>query len=133
MARCGSARHRPRGPAARARPCAPITPGAAMANATILITGGCGFFGTWIIRRLLDDGDHPVVMDLKANPARWRLLMTDQEIAALPFHALAIDDTAAVTALVGAVRPQAIIHLAGLQVPSCRSDPVGGARVNVIG
>lgn len=27
----------------------------------------------------------------------------------------------------------AIIHLAGLQVPFCAADPVGGARVNVIG
>jgi nucleoside-diphosphate-sugar epimerase len=104
-----------------------------MANATILITGGCGFFGTWIIRRLLDDGDRPVVADLARNTARWRLLLDDREIAALPFHALAIEDTAAVAALVGSVRPRAIIHLAGLQVPSCRSDPVGGARVNVLG
>ena len=63
-----------------------------MANATILITGGCGFFGSWIIRRLLDDGDRPVVADLTRNTARWRLLLTDQEIAALPFHGLAIDD-----------------------------------------
>ncbi len=104
-----------------------------MVNAPILITGGCGFFGSWIIRRLLDDGERPVVTDLARNPARWRLLLSEQEIAALPFHALAIDDTAAVAELVRAVDPQAIIHLAGLQVPSCRSDPVAGARVNVIG
>jgi len=31
------------------------------------------------------------------------------------------------------VRPCAIIHLAALQVPFCKADPVAGAKVNVVG
>jgi FlaA1/EpsC-like NDP-sugar epimerase len=31
------------------------------------------------------------------------------------------------------VKPHAIIHLAGLQIPTCRANPVLGATVNVIG
>ena len=31
------------------------------------------------------------------------------------------------------VQPTAIIHLAGLQIPTCKANPVLGARVNVIG
>lgn len=104
-----------------------------MANQKILITGGCGFFGTWIIRRLLDDGDHPVVLDLARTTARWEMVLSHAEIAALPFHRLRIDDTDAVLALVRAEKPDAIIHLAGLQVPTCRADPLAGARVNVLG
>ena len=100
---------------------------------TILITGGCGFFGTWIIRRLLDDGDRPVVMDLAHNPKRWAILLSPEEIARVEFHAAPIDDTAAVLALVERIAPDAIIHLAGLQVPTCRENPLAGARVNVLG
>jgi len=32
-----------------------------------------------------------------------------------------------------AVRPCAVIHLAALQVPFCKADPVAGAKVNVVG
>jgi nucleoside-diphosphate-sugar epimerase len=31
------------------------------------------------------------------------------------------------------VRPCAVIHLAALQVPFCKADPVAGAKVNVVG
>ena len=31
------------------------------------------------------------------------------------------------------VKPDAIIHMAGLQVPVCRENPVLGAKVNVLG
>jgi nucleoside-diphosphate-sugar epimerase len=31
------------------------------------------------------------------------------------------------------LRPDGIIHLAALQVPTCKANPVLGARVNVIG
>ncbi len=100
---------------------------------TILITGGCGFFGTWIIRRLLDDGDRPVVMDLASNTKRWAILLSPEEIPRIEFHAAPIDDSAAVLALVERIAPDAIIHLAGLQVPTCRDNPLAGARVNVLG
>lgn len=43
-----------------------------------------------------------------------------------------VDEDAFVTTIVSAA-PDAIIHLAGLQVPTCRANPVLGARVNVIG
>jgi nucleoside-diphosphate-sugar epimerase len=99
----------------------------------ILITGGCGFFGTWIIRRLLDDGDQPVVLDMARTTKRWEMILSPAEIARVPFHAIGIDDTEAVLALVAAEKPDAIIHLAALQVPTCRDNPLAGARVNVIG
>jgi nucleoside-diphosphate-sugar epimerase len=104
-----------------------------MADQKILITGGCGFFGTWLLRRLLDDGDRPVVMDLARNTKRWEMVLSPAEVAAVPFHAGRIDDTEAFLALAMAEQPDAIIHLAGLQVPTCRTDPLAGAKVNVIG
>ena len=99
----------------------------------ILITGGCGFFGSWIIKRLLDDGDQPVVLDLAKNTKRWEMILSPEEIARVPFHSVKIDDTDAVMAVVAAEKPDAIIHLAALQVPTCRDNPLAGAKVNVIG
>src|SRR4051812_30372908 len=100
---------------------------------TILITGGCGFFGTWLIRRLLDDGDRPVVLDVAKVTKRWEMVMSAEEIATIPFHQVKIDDTDAVLALVPKVNPDAITPLAALQVPPCRDNPLAGAKVNVIG
>ncbi len=99
----------------------------------ILITGGCGFFGTWIIKRLLDDGDHPIVLDVAKTTKRWEMIMSAEEIARIPFHQGQIDDTDAVLALCAKEKPDAIIHLAALQVPTCRDKPLAGAKVNVIG
>ncbi|MGD0090962.1 MAG: SDR family oxidoreductase [Planctomycetota bacterium] len=101
--------------------------------ARFLITGGCGFFGTWIIRRLLDDGDDVLVFDAQRNTARWALVLSPAEIARLPFVAGKIEDTESFIETARQAAPDALIHLAGLQVPACRENPVLGARVNVLG
>jgi nucleoside-diphosphate-sugar epimerase len=97
------------------------------------ITGGCGFFGAWIIRQLLADGERVTVLDLQRETKRWRMIMSADEIARIGFHVSRIDDTQAVLDIVRSDPPDAIIHLAGLQVPTCRENPVAGALVNVVG
>jgi nucleoside-diphosphate-sugar epimerase len=101
--------------------------------AKFLVTGGCGFFGTWIVRRLVDDGDSVTVFDLQRNTKRWEMILTPAEIERIPFIAGGVDETRAFSAAVQETAPDAIIHLAGLMLPACREDPVAGARVNVIG
>jgi nucleoside-diphosphate-sugar epimerase len=44
-----------------------------------------------------------------------------------------IADTHAVAEVVAAHEVRAIIHLAALQVPFCKADPVAGAKANVVG
>jgi len=99
----------------------------------VFITGGCGFFGTWIIKRLLDDGDRVTVFDVQRNTKRWEMILSPAEIERVTFRAGKIDETDAFIATVKESAPDAIIHLAGLQVPTCRENPVMGAKVNVIG
>ena len=98
----------------------------------VLVTGGCGFFGAWIVKRLLDDGDRVTVADVALFTARWEMLMSKEEIARVAFVQANVDEPSFVDAVVAAA-PDAIIHLAGLQMPTCRADPVKGAKVNVIG
>lgn len=98
----------------------------------IFVTGGCGFFGAWIIKRLLDDGDQVVVFDAVLFTKRWEMLMTQDEIAKIKFIQGKVDEDGFVNTIVDEA-PDAIIHLAGLQVPTCREHPILGAKVNVIG
>ena len=98
----------------------------------VLVTGGCGFFGAAIVKRLLEDGDAVTVFDVELLTKRWEAVMGAEQIAAVRFVQGKVDEPGFVAAVVAAA-PDAIIHLAGLQMPTCRANPVLGAMVNVIG
>lgn len=99
----------------------------------VLLTGGYGCIGSWIVRRLLDQGDQVWIFDLKADLHRLRLLLEDQEIERVPFIQGDVSDVEALKRAITSGSITHVIHLAGLQVPVCRADPLLGARVNVLG
>jgi nucleoside-diphosphate-sugar epimerase len=99
----------------------------------VLLTGGYGCIGSWIIRNLLDRGDQVYVYDLKEDTHRLRLILDQRLITQARFISGDVTD---VSALGNAILDNGIthvIHLAGLQVPVCKADPILGAKVNVIG
>jgi nucleoside-diphosphate-sugar epimerase len=99
----------------------------------VLLTGGYGCIGCWIVRNLLERGDQVWVYDLKEDTRRLRqVLRTDQ----LDWIDFVQGDVTDVGRLIEVLRHHSIthvIHLAGLQVPVCRADPLLGAKVNVLG
>ena len=75
----------------------------------------------------------PVALErLLASDHRLRNLVGDSP-AGLIRDPLDITDADAVMACFERHQPTHVIHLAALQVPFCKADPVGGARVNVVG
>ncbi|HEY8504878.1 MAG TPA: NAD(P)-dependent oxidoreductase [Gemmataceae bacterium] len=99
----------------------------------VLITGGYGFIGAWIIRNLLGRGDKVFVYDLKEDPRRLRLILPEERLGEVTFVPGDVTD---LPGLQGAIERHGIthlVHLAGLQVPFCKADPILGAKVNVIG
>lgn len=101
--------------------------------AHVLVTGGCGFIGAWILRRLFDDGHRATVWDLEKITRRWEMVLSPAEIERVAFQSVRIDDAEAVKQELAKLAPDAVIHLAGLQVPTCKANPLLGARVNVLG
>jgi nucleoside-diphosphate-sugar epimerase len=99
----------------------------------VLITGAGGCIGSWATALLVRAGVPVVVYDLSDDKRRPRLLMTDDQLAKVTWVTGDIADTAAVSAVVADHGVRAIIHLAALQVPFCKADPVAGARANVVG
>lgn len=100
----------------------------------VLVTGAGGCIGAWVLWQLHDAGFVPVGFDLSDNRRRPALLRDDaHEADALLWETGDISDTARVAEVVQTHQPLAIIHLAALQVPFCKADPPGGARVNVLG
>jgi nucleoside-diphosphate-sugar epimerase len=99
----------------------------------VLITGGYGFIGAWIIRELLSRGDQVWVYDLKEDARRLKLILPEAEVAKATFVQGDVTDFKSLSAAIARHNITHVIHLAGLQVPTCRADPLLGAKVNVLG
>jgi len=102
-------------------------------NGPVLVTGAGGCIGSWVLTLLSDAGVPVAAMDLTEDKRRPRLLMAESELSQVQWFTGDISDTAAVQGAVEKSGAKAIIHLAALQVPFCKADPLAGARVNVVG
>ena len=99
----------------------------------VLITGAGGCIGSWAMALLVNAGARVVVYDLSEDQRRPRLLLDEAQLAEVTWVAGDIADPAAVARVVSEHGVQSIIHLAALQVPFCKADPVAGAKANVLG
>src|SRR5262245_19410040 len=104
-----------------------------MSQPIYLVTGAHGFIGAWVVKRLLASNFKVVIFDKSPDPHRLRLIMDDDEVSRATFAAGDITDGEALSQIVERREITNIIHLAGLQVPTCRANPRLGAMVNVIG
>lgn len=104
-----------------------------MAAERFLVTGALGCIGAWSVKRLLDEGAGVWTYDLPGNPHRLKLIMGDDQLAKVNMVEGDITDQALFEKTVVDNGITHIIHLAGLQVPFVRADPVQGMRVNVVG
>jgi nucleoside-diphosphate-sugar epimerase len=102
-----------------------------MANAAtspVLVTGGLGAIGSWVVRRLVDEQRPFLVYDWRAD---FTLLPDLQDQITFVQGDLLDKDR-----LAGVVRDagvRCILHLAALMPPACEQDPALGYRVNLFG
>lgn len=100
---------------------------------SFFVTGGQGFIGAWIVRQLLAEGSRCVLFDLERDDRILEQVLEPDQLSGLE---RIYGDVAETKTLLGAVEKSEatrLIHLAGLQIPTCRSNPILGARVNVLG
>ena len=102
-------------------------------NEPVLVTGASGFLGSWIMARLIAEGRPVIAADLTDDRHRLDQLVPRQGQGRVQWQICDIADTKAVSALVAETKPDAIIHLAALQIPACRAAPPTGALINVVG
>jgi UDP-glucose 4-epimerase len=110
---------------------APASP-ASGSNPTVLVTGGCGFIGTWVVRELLGRGLRVVVLDAGERPARWERVI-GAESESVPLVRGSLLDRALLGRVFEELQVVNVIHLAALLTPACLADPWEGCRVNVLG
>jgi nucleoside-diphosphate-sugar epimerase len=96
----------------------------------VLITGGGGFLGAWIVRTLTARGIAVRVMELRDDRRIARAVLGEraETLDWMTGDVRRADDVRAVMRDCNCV-----IHLAGLLTPACQQDPLLGAAVNVAG
>jgi nucleoside-diphosphate-sugar epimerase len=99
----------------------------------VLLTGGYGCIGCWIARNLLERGDEVFVYDLREDTRRLRQVLPEEQASRVRFVPGDVTDPPGLRAALADHGITHLVHLAGLQVPTCRADPVLGAKVNVLG
>jgi len=99
---------------------------------SVLVTGGAGFVGSWVVRELLGRSHHSrvSVVDNFAN-GRAELLPTSDR---LTVHSVDLRDGAALAKVMATVQPDCVIHLAALHfIPYCNAHPAEALHVNTVG
>ena len=100
-------------------------------NKSVLITGAAGCIGAWTVKLLYEIGAKPVVYEITENRSRLDLAMKESDN--VTWELGDIIDFNRLTEVISSHDISAIIHLAALQVPFCKADPIGSTQVNVIG
>jgi nucleoside-diphosphate-sugar epimerase len=97
------------------------------------MTGGFGCIGSWVAKQLVDLGEEVWIFDLQEDTHRLDLIFERDERQRVHFVEGDVAEPESVRSAAERTGATHILHLAGLQTPTCRANPIWGARVNVIG
>jgi len=95
----------------------------------VLLTGGYGCIGSWIVRKLLERGDEAWIYDLKEDPRRMRQIMSGEQVRRATFVQGDVTDLAALKSAIQQHGITHVVHLAALQVPFVKANPPLGAII----
>jgi len=104
-----------------------------MKEERFLITGASGCIGAWTVRNLVRDGSLVATFNRSNDVHRLSLLLTPEEIQSIRFYRGDISNFSEVMRAFDDFQPTHVIHLAAMQLPFCKADPIQGALVNVVG
>jgi UDP-glucose 4-epimerase len=91
----------------------------------VLVTGGAGFIGSYLIPRLLDRGDEVVVFDVAPEPKALKSVM--DRIGYLRGD---LGSSADLYRAMMSCRPEGVFHLGAILAGPCEENPARGFKVN---
>ena len=53
---------------------------------TVLVTGGCGCLGSWIIKLLIENNDKVICLDTSKNLSRLKLILDEKSFKKIFFN-----------------------------------------------
>lgn len=104
-----------------------------MSDRPVLVTGGTGFIGSYVVRALLESGRSVVAYDVKELSAEARFVLGDRADE-VTVEQGSIDDWVRLLHVVREHRPVDVVHLATITHPVFLfTNPMPGVRVNFEG
>ncbi|MDQ1472366.1 MAG: UDP-glucose 4-epimerase [Bryobacterales bacterium] len=98
-----------------------------------LVTGAQGCIGSWVVRRLIEQGHEVVTFDVNESLARLEMISSPEIVAKADRRVGRIEETETVKKLIRDEEITHIVHLAAVLMPFCQKNPVQGGLINVIG
>lgn len=98
-----------------------------------LVTGAFGCIGAWTVKRLVAEGVPVWTYDLPGSGHRLKLIMDEGSLAKVNLVPGDITDFELFSKTVVDNQITHIVHLAGMQVPFVRANPILGMQVNAVG
>jgi len=98
-----------------------------------LITGAKGFIGAWIAKTLVESGNPLSIFDIDPGFQRLSSILGESQLKEINFIEGDVTKYADLDRAIAESGITHVLHLAGVQVPGCATDPLRGAMVNVIG
>jgi UDP-glucose 4-epimerase len=95
---------------------------------TVLVTGGLGAIGSWVLRELVGRGERPLVYDARAD-----MSLVPELVDAIDLRVGDILDLPQILRLGQEFGVERILHLAALMPPPAQANPYQGFRVNAGG
>lgn len=95
----------------------------------ILVTGGLGFIGSHLVKRLLNEGAEVFIIGWHGNKT-WRL---EEELKKVSIYEVDITDDIRVEKCVKDICPEIVFHLAAYGVNSEQKNYIKAANINILG
>jgi nucleoside-diphosphate-sugar epimerase len=103
------------------------------ADRPVLVTGGTGFIGSYVVKALLESGRRVIALDVRGYTPEGRLVL-DGRADEVIVEEGSVDDWARVLHVVKEHRPVDVVHLATITNPVYLfTNPMPGVRVNFLG
>jgi GDP-4-dehydro-6-deoxy-D-mannose reductase len=98
----------------------------------VLITGGAGFVGQWLCRRLLEHG-HTVFAGTLDGPPQ-KSMLSSREHTSVSWVPLDVASEQSLRAAIATSAPDWVVHLAGIAfAPEANASPVRAFEINALG
>lgn len=110
-------------------PLIPIEIGGERLSMKVLVTGGTGFIGSYLLRELLREGHQVVTFDWQPDHNAMERILTPEEKSQVTILAGDVTDLAHLMRVTKEYQVDRIVHLASLLIPAAQANPLLALRV----